>query len=54
MLQQLTPLFASLNYREVEYVVIGGVAAIAHGVPRLTLDVDILIRADAANARALL
>ena len=30
------------------------VAAIAHGVPRLTLDLDILIRATPENARGLL
>ncbi len=34
MLDTLRPLFASLNSRAVEYLVIGGVAAIAHGVPR--------------------
>lgn len=54
MLDRLVPLFASLNSRGVEYLVIGGVAAIAHGVPRLTLDVDLLIRPEIANAAALL
>ncbi len=54
MLDTLRPLFASLNSRAVEYLVIGGVAAIAHGVPRLTLDLDILIRATPDNARGLL
>ena len=54
MLDTLRPLFASLNSRDVEYLVIGGVAAIAHGVPRLTLDLDILIRATPENARGLL
>jgi predicted nucleotidyltransferase len=43
-----------LNSRAVEYLVIGGVAAIAHGVPRLTLDLDILIRATPDNVRSLL
>lgn len=54
MLDRLRPLFASLSSRRVEYLVIGGVAAIAYGVPRLTLDIDLLIRPTAGNARALL
>jgi predicted nucleotidyltransferase len=54
MLQHLRPLFASLNARQVEYLVIGGVAAIAYGVPRLTLDLDITIRPTLANASAML
>ena len=33
---------------------IGGIAAIAHGVPRNTFDLDILIDATAENARRLL
>ncbi|MBM4345455.1 MAG: nucleotidyl transferase AbiEii/AbiGii toxin family protein [Deltaproteobacteria bacterium] len=33
---------------------IGGIAAIVHGVPRMTLDIDLLIRATPDNARALL
>lgn len=54
MLDTLRPLFASLSSHEVEYLVIGGVAAIAHGVPRLTLDLDILIRPTRENADSLL
>lgn len=54
MLAQLTPLFASLNHRKVDYVVIGGIAVVAYGVPRLTLDVDLLIRATPENAESLL
>jgi hypothetical protein len=53
-LNHLRPLFESLNSHGVEYLVIGGVAAIAYGVPRLTLDVDIVIRSSAHNASALL
>ncbi len=34
---------------EVEFVVIGGLAAIAHGARRMTLDVDVVPRPDAAN-----
>lgn len=35
----------------VEYVVIGGYAVIAHGYPRFTGDLDILIRPTAENGR---
>lgn len=54
MLDALRPLFASLSSHDVDYLVIGGVAAIAHGVPRLTLDLDILIRPTRENAESLL
>ena len=35
-------------------MVIGGVAAMVHGVPRATFDLDILIEATPANARRLI
>lgn len=35
----------------VEYVVVGGYAVIAHGFPRTTGDLDVLVRPTAANAR---
>ncbi|GAB2453597.1 hypothetical protein GCM10011375_00660 [Hymenobacter qilianensis] len=35
----------------VEYVVVGGYAVIAHGFPRTTGDLDILVRPSTANAR---
>jgi len=54
MLHELLPLFASLNSRNVKYLVIGGVAAISYGVPRLTLDLDLLILPTEENAAALL
>lgn len=54
MLRDLRPLFESLNSRGVEYLVIGGVAAIAYGVPRITLDLDILIRPTMENAEKML
>ena len=34
MLARLPDVFRCLNARDVRYVVIGGVAAIVHGVPR--------------------
>jgi hypothetical protein len=43
-----------LNEAEVEYLVIGGIAAVLHGVPRATFDLDILIRPTPENATRLL
>jgi len=43
-----------LSAHDVHYVVIGGVAAIVHGVPRTTFDVDLLIESTPDNAARLL
>lgn len=42
---------AALLDHGVEFVVIGGVAAIAHGVQRITRDIDLLLEPSAANRR---
>ncbi len=52
MLKDQKELLAALNAQGVEYVVIGGHAAIAYGVARLTKDLDVLIRADERNSEA--
>lgn len=54
MLNRLRTVFESLRSHEVRYLVIGGIAAVLHGVPRATLDLDILIDATPENARRLL
>ena len=54
MLTQLRDVFASLEKHEVKYVVIGGIAAVMHGVPRATFDLDILIESTPENAQKLL
>ena len=54
MLNRLQSVFASLHQHNVKYVVIGGIAAVLHGVPRATFDLDILIEATAENAQRLL
>jgi predicted nucleotidyltransferase len=54
MLNRLRDVFKSLQRHDVKYVVIGGVAAILHGVPRATFDVDILIEATPDNSKRLL
>ena len=50
MLNRLHGVFASLQSHEVRYLVIGGIAAVLHGVPRATFDLDILIDATPENA----
>jgi hypothetical protein len=54
MLDRLKAVFASFQNHDVRYVVIGGIAAVLHGVPRATFDLDILIDATPENARRLL
>lgn len=54
MLDRLGDVFESLRSNEVEYLVIGGIAAVIHGVPRATFDLDLLIAATPQNARRLL
>ena len=54
MLDRLADVFKSFQEREVRYVVIGGIAAVLHGVPRATFDLDILIDSTPDNAHRLL
>ena len=54
MLNRLGDVFRSFRDLEVRYLVVGGVAAILHGVPRAKLDLDILIEATPDNVRRLL
>lgn len=54
MLNRLQGVFRSFQRHDVKYVVIGGIAAILHGVPRATFDLDILIEATPDNAQRLL
>jgi len=54
MMNRLKGVFASFASHDVRYVVIGGIAAILHGVPRSTFDLDILIEATPENAKRLL
>lgn len=54
MLNRLQSVFVSFQNHDVKYVVIGGIAAVLHGVPRATFDLDILIEAIPDNAQRLL
>lgn len=54
MIEKHLQLFASLNKRKVEYLLIGGALAIAYGVPRVTKDIDIFLNPTLENATGLL
>ena len=54
MLNRLQAVFASFEAHGCEYVVIGGIAAVLHGVPRATFDLDILIEATLGNSQRIL
>ena len=54
MIARSKALFTSLEKHSVKYVVIGGIAAILHGVPRMTGDIDLFIEATIANAERML
>lgn len=49
-MQQLLPLIDALNKAGVKYVVVGGLAVIFHGHPRLTTDIDLVFGLDKENA----
>lgn len=42
-------ILSALVTRGVDFVVIGGIAAVIHGSPRLTLDLDVTFASDAGN-----
>ena len=42
-------LFKSLQKNNIDYLLIGGLAMNLHGVPRMTMDVDLVIAMDANN-----
>ena len=54
MLNRFQTAFKCFHSHKVRYVVIGGMAAVLHGVPRATFDLDILIEASPENAKRLL
>ncbi|NPU84953.1 MAG: hypothetical protein HPY65_10740 [Syntrophaceae bacterium] len=47
-------LLALFNAHCVEYLIVGGYALAFHGVPRFTGDLDLLVKAESANARRIL
>jgi hypothetical protein len=44
----------TLNRRQVDFIVVGGVAAVNRGAPITTFDLYVLVRVDSANAARLL
>ncbi len=54
MLENLKQIFWCFEKHKVRYLVIGGIAAALHGVPRATFDLDILIEATMENVKRLL
>ncbi len=50
LLSHLESIFRSLNEASVRYLVVGGVAVAAHGHPRYTADLDLVIALEAENA----
>lgn len=42
-------IFRTLNAKKVNYVVVGGVALVLHGVVRLTADLDLIVRLETKN-----
>lgn len=45
------PVFEALTAADVRFVVVGGVAVVLHGHPRLTADVDLVVDLEPASAR---
>jgi hypothetical protein len=54
MINKLTEVFRFFQEHNVKYLIIGGIAANIHGVPRSTFDLDIIIEATRENANRLL
>jgi predicted nucleotidyltransferase len=42
-------IFKELNQLEVDYLVVGGLAVNFHGIPRMTYDIDLMIRLESRN-----
>lgn len=53
-MRPILPLLRALNDADVDYVVVGGVAVVLRGHPRMTVDLDLVVDLDQGNvARAL-
>ena len=52
MLSDYTELLSILNAHRVKYLVIGAYAVAIHAQPRATKDLDVLVKADPENAKA--
>ncbi len=54
MFSRLRDVFACFARHDVHYLIIGGIAAVLHGVPRATFDLDVLVEATEDNVAKLL
>ena len=54
MIEDHLKLYRCLKKEDVKYMVIGGIAAIAYGVPRTTNDIDIFVKPSIENCTRLL
>ena len=52
MFQDFKDLLSAFNGHGVKYLIVGGYAVSFYAQPRATKDIDLFIRADAANAKA--
>ena len=52
MYQDHKDLLSVFHAHGVKYLIVGGYAVIFHAQPRFTKDIDLFIKADAVNARA--
>jgi hypothetical protein len=52
MYQDYKDLLSAFHAHGVKYLIVGGYAVIFHAQPRFTRDIDLFIKADAANAQA--
>lgn len=50
-LASIEAIVRALNHAQVRYIVVGGVAVIAHGYVRFTQDLDLVFALDAGNVR---
>ena len=42
-------IFRELNKAGIDYLIVGGLAVNLHGIPRMTYDIDVMIRLDSEN-----
>ena len=54
MLEKYLDLLRALDEAKIKYLVIGGFAAIMHGLPRFTKDLDLAIVPELATCQAIL
>jgi len=52
MYQDFKDLLSAFHAQNVKYLIVGGYAVSFHGQPRATKDIDVFIKADPANAKA--